>query len=217
MPKVKKVTLNKAAAMLKKTKEKQELSSMLRTVVMYPIDTINATDPKALSQLLISKVNSVVKDSIETKDAIMLYSQIKESIIKANVESGLHHILCQMDMFKNMKKYLEIVLSYEATTMVSDGHQRTSCTLLEEDVLGNPDEFKAFVNSITADIVRQDSKNNSINAIVNMTSMNKEYIEEALKNITIAMNDLEDQKYEINNSYKIEIVVPDSLCEYFGI
>jgi hypothetical protein len=47
--------------------------------------------------------------------------------------------------------------------------------------------------------------------------MNKEYIEDALKNITKAMNDLEDLKYEINNSYKIEIIIPDSLCEYFGI
>ena len=67
-----------------------------------------------------------------------------------------------------------------------------------------------------SDIVRPDSKTNFINAIVDIESMNEATIKKAMVELQKAVNELEDKKYEINNTKKIEIDIPDSLIDYLG-
>jgi hypothetical protein len=215
----KKVSLNKAAVLMKKAKQKQQLMSALNFVVLYPIDAIGAQNPEQIRKQIVDKVATVKQMAVETKDAIMFYTMIKEKLIQANVESGLHVVLCQLDMLKNMKQYFEMILHYDASKTVQNAAHNTkgvSYVLIDEDTVSQSIVFNKFIDTVISDIVRPDSKTNFINAIVDIESMSEATIKKAMVELQKAVNELEDKKYEINNTKKIEIDIPDSLIDYLG-
>jgi len=219
MPITKKVSLNKAAVMMKRAKQKQNDSSLFANVVLYPIDAVSGKNPEQIRQQLLNKIEVAKKTARECKDAILFYAEIKGRLITANVESGLHIILCQLDMLKNMKANLELMLNYEASKAVQNAAHNSkgvSHVLLEEDYITQPIVFNNFIQDIVQEITRPDSKNNFINVIVNIPTIGEAYIKDALVTIQQAVNELEDKKYDINNTYKIVVEIPDSLAEYFG-
>ena len=107
MTTVKKVTLNKAALMMKKVKENISTLQFCRNNIIHHIDAISAKQPEAVRSQIIDKVQLAKKVNQELLDSISVFCDIKTQIIKSNVESGLHEVLCQMDMLKATKKHYD--------------------------------------------------------------------------------------------------------------
>jgi len=215
----KKVTLNKAAVMMKRIKVKTNLNLQLIGPVIYPIDAITGRDPENVRKQIAAKIVDAKTIQRETRDTVFLYAQIKEAIINANVKSGLHGVLCQIDMMKNMKTYLEETLKYNAVEVVQSYAQNSRglqhILVAEEDVTADSIVFEGLVDKIIKDITRQDSKNSYVNTVIDMHI--GQDIKDALIQITKDLNELEDKKYEINNTYKIDVMIPESLYDLLGV
>ena len=217
MTTVKKVTLNKAALMMKKVKENISTLQFCRNNIIHPIDAISAKQPEAVRSQIIDKVQLAKKVNQELLDSIGVFCDIKTQIIKSNVESGLHEVLCQMDMLKATKKHYELITAAPRVVQEYSNSRGSTALLLLEVVINDEKEFSNIIENIITDITRQDSKTNFVNAIIEIPENNKDNVTSEITKITKELNLLEDKKYEINNTYKIEISIPDTLYNLFGI
>ncbi len=213
----KQVTLNKAAILLKKAKELSR--SLYQTkVVAYPVDAISAKIPANISAKLSETVDLSVENIKKTESAILLYKEIKQAIINANVESGLHEVLCNIDMLKNKKQYMQTLLDSSANSqMKSLRPTHVGAATIQECQLQDHVAVAKTCNNIITEITRADSKVSSVMLYVEVAGFTDEDIKARIKTITRQLSELEDQKYEINNTKKITIDIPDILAEEFGL
>jgi len=217
MTTIKKVTLNKAALMMKKVKDNITTLQFFRNNIIHPIDAISAKQPESVRSQIIDKVQLAKKVNQELLDSINVFCDIKTQIIKSNVESGLHEVLCQMDMLKATKKHYELITAAPRVVQEYSNSRGSTALLLLEVVINDEKEFSNIIENIITDITRQDSKTNFVNAIIEIPENNKDNVTSEITKITKELNLLEDKKYEINNTYKIEISIPDTLYNLFGI
>lgn len=220
MPLKKTVTLNKAASMMKKVKDITKNNEARRSYLVHPIDAISGKNPSLIQKELIKKIEFMKATAIESEQAILFFSELKEAIIEANVKSGLHRILCQIDMIKNQQDFLQSLIRIDASKVVQDYAQNSrglQHILVKEDSITEQIVFNSFVKDIVEDITRQDSKNSYVNTVIDIDGHDAESLQKSFNILTKAINDLEDKKYQINNSYKIDILIPDALADSLGI
>lgn len=213
--KEKRVTLNKAAKIMKRIKDRNtELSEYGNFSMFYPVDAISGKSPEMTKEKIKLQVSIRTKAHQEVIDTARLYSEIKSAIIQENVSTGLFSILCEIDMLKNIKKYLENYIQIQSSPLSSRGVNYVPCS---ESTLNSEFGFPGLLNQIVEDITRQDSKTSSVNLVIELEIFKLEVIEQKLKEISKRLDFLEDEKYRINNSYSITLQIPDSLVEFLGV
>lgn len=213
----KSITLNKAAVFAKKAKEISR--NIYQTKIMaYPVDAISAKNTEGVAKNLNEAVNNVSKDIRKITAAMELYKQIKQEIIKANVESGLHEVLCEIDMLKNKKQYMQTLIEATTNRQLKGGNRISSmgaAVIREQDILGGA--LSKICNNISGEITRHDSKVSSIMLYVEASGFTEEDYQAEIKKITKRISELEDSKYLLNNNQKIIIDIPEILFDDFGI
>ena len=217
----KSITLNKAAVFAKKAKEISR--SIYQTKIMaYPVDAISAKNTEGVAKNLNEAVSNVSKDIRKIIAAMELYKQIKQETIKANVESGLHEVLCEIDMLKNKKQYMQTLIEATTNRQLKGGNRISSmgaAVIREQDIADGElvDYLSKICDNIVGEITRPDSKVSSIMLYVEAPGFTEEAYQEEIKKITKRISELEDSKYLINNNQKIVIDIPEILFDDLGI
>lgn len=209
------VTLNKAAKIMKKLKEKSNTLSNCTLHVTASIDAISGKKIYDTQHNIQEQINIVKKTHQEMIDTTKFFAEVKSSIITANVKTGLSDILCQIDMLKNLKNYLSNYKNDLRNTSLS-ARGITSIKCSEKDV-SSDHLFGSLLGQIVEDITRQDSKTNYVNLSIELDIFDYNTIDSAIKEISKKIDSLEDEKYRINNTHLINLQIPDSIVEYLGI
>ncbi len=209
------VTLNKAAKVMKKLKEKSNSFSSCTLKAATSIDAISGKNIAGTRNDIQEQINIVKKAHQEIIDATKFFAEVKSSIISANVRTGLSDILCQIDMLKNLKNYLSnYKIDLQHTSLSTRGV--TSIKFSEKDI-SSEYLFESLLDQIVQDITRQDSKTNYVTLSIELDIFDYNTIDSAIKEISKKIDSLEDEKYRINNTHLITLQIPDSIVEYLGI
>ena len=208
------ITLNKAAQLLKKSKEIYRNYSF--PMITVSVNAIEAED----SELVMSKINELknktAEEFIKVNDARLFYFLLKQQIVEANVKTELNQVLNHLEMCKSTQNLIsQMILKYNN---ISNFETRLSSIGSFLKVNENIDilELKSVLTSIHTEITRQDSKNSMINLFIDVKDFTLSTLKEKMEILNKKINELEDMKFEINNTQKITIDVPESLVKEFG-
>jgi len=210
------MTLNKAAVVMKNCKLLSR-NIYQSKVIAYPVDAIAAKNPHTVENKLIETVDTITKDIDKVFAAQDLFSEIKQTIIQANVETGLHGILCEIDHLKNRQQYLKTLLEATAGNSLKSkvGGSIGSTIITQEDI--KTLALNAVCQNISEEITRVDSKVSSVLIHVEVPGLTENDLKQKIKDLTRAISDLEDKKYEINNTTKISVEIPDIIVDELGL
>lgn len=212
----KQMTLNKAAKVMKRVKDMSRNIYQTKTIA-YQVDAIAAKTPDVLAKNAIAAVKNTTENFEKIMSSQLLYCRIKKAIIVANVESGLHEILCDIDQFKNIRQLFQTML--EAVSTESFRNRLTSnmgFMNVDYATLETPSMMEQVCADIISEITRTDSKASSIMLSINTKGFTEQDLKTTIASLTKNIADLEDRKFEINNSTKVTVEIPDNLLEDLG-